>query len=400
MYRLKKSKFNIVADANMPLVEKLFCSFGEVNLVEGRQIGSNDLKQADILLVRSVTQVDSSLLEGTSVKFVGSATIGVDHVDLDYLRRSSIGFSNAPGCNANSVVEYVFAALAQTERLADLLNRQLTMGIIGLGHVGSGLHRVCAQLGISTLCYDPFLMNQKGCGDSRLEQVNRDNSLQPKWVSFEQVLQADVVSFHVPLTFDGLYPTFHMLGEKNTECWNKTKLIINTSRGAVIDNHILCQQMGVSSLTAVLDVWENEPEISLALRDKCLVCTPHIAGYSQDGKEMGTRMLLESFKQYFSIKTGCATPSVGDNDNGVIQRIPWQRMNNWRQSLTKVILTAYPILNDSIQLVDIKQKNISKAFDGLRKNYPQRKEFRHWQVEGVDSIEAKVVLKKLGFTVL
>ena len=275
----------IVADENIPCVAEAFASLGEVTLCPGRSMRAADVRDADILLVRSVTRVGPELLEGSRVRFVGSATIGFDHVDRDYLQERGIGFATAPGSNATSAAEYVVSALlVLAERKGfELAGRRV--GIVGCGNVGSRVRDRLTALGMQCLVNDPPLKAQGGHDD---------------YVGLDDILDADVITFHVPFTREGDWPTWHLADRAFLERLKRGAVLVNTARGAVVDNAALDALLAArDDLTVVLDVWEGEPAISEALLQKVDIGTPHIAGYSLDGKLRGTDMIYRAACAHF-----------------------------------------------------------------------------------------------------
>ena len=270
----------IVADENIPCVEKAFASLGEVELVQGRGLRPAQVRDADILLVRSVTRVDEGLLAGSKVRFVGSATIGFDHVDREYLEARGIGFSTAPGSNAISAAEYVISGLVVLAERAGIDLGGKTAGIIGCGNVGSRVLTRLTALGINCLVNDPPLKERGGHED---------------YVELDDLLQADIITAHVPLETGGSHPTLHLLDGAFLGELKPGAILINSARGPVADNraldHLLERR---SDLSVVLDVWEGEPEINTSLLEKVALGTPHIAGYSLDGKLRGTEMIYSA----------------------------------------------------------------------------------------------------------
>ncbi|RYE56433.1 MAG: 4-phosphoerythronate dehydrogenase, partial [Sphingobacteriales bacterium] len=255
----------ILADENIPLVNEFFQSLGKVITRPGRTMSAVDAQDAKALLVRSVTNVNQSLLSGSDVTFVGTCTIGIDHLDQNWLHDNHVGFSSAPGCNANSVVEYVYAALCQLD--VNWLDKKF--GIIGCGNVGGLLHTRLKQQGVDCYCYDPL-------------RTSEDNS---DLVSLEEVLACDVISMHTPLTKTGAHPTFHLINLPELQQLKTGAVLLNCGRGAVINNSDLLAFLSQrSDVRVVLDVWEPEPNISVDLLDKVELGSPHIAGYSYDGK--------------------------------------------------------------------------------------------------------------------
>ncbi|MFC5696339.1 4-phosphoerythronate dehydrogenase PdxB [Pseudomonas sp. GCM10022186] len=271
----------IVADENIPLVDAFFGGLGEIRRLPGRAIDAAALADADLLLVRSVTRVDRTLLAGTPVRFVGTCTIGTDHLDLDYFHEAGIAWSSAPGCNARGVVDYVLGSLlvlAEDEGV-DLASR--TFGVVGAGQVGGRLVDVLRGLGWRVLVCDPPRQAAEG-GD---------------YVDLEHILrECDVISLHTPLNAAGDHPTHHLLDKGRLERLHPGAWLINASRGAVVDNGALRELLGRrTDLRAVLDVWEGEPRVDVELARLCRIATPHIAGYSLDGKLRGTAQVYQAW---------------------------------------------------------------------------------------------------------
>ena len=270
---------NIIADENMEGVGQLLGDLGSVRRLNGREIGPKDLRQADVLLVRSVTRVDEGLLASSPVQFVGTATSGFDHIDREYLASRGISFAHAPGSNANSVVEYVLGAVASVDDKLEQLFEGATVGIIGYGHIGKLLAGRLAALNIAYRVYDPWL----------------DQSQVSNPASLAQVLRCDVISVHAELTLEAPWPSFHLLGETELSLLNNDSLLINASRGAVVDNSALEKCLrGSPGPTVILDVWEEEPCVPQSLLCELHWGTAHIAGYSLDGKLLATQMLRTS----------------------------------------------------------------------------------------------------------
>ncbi|MBT6455269.1 MAG: 4-phosphoerythronate dehydrogenase, partial [Gammaproteobacteria bacterium] len=281
----------IIADENIPYAKEAFADLGEVSTLPGRQMQNSDLQNCDCLLVRSVTRVNKTLLKNTPVKFVASATIGTDHIDLEYLQQQNIGFSNAPGCNAESASEYMINALFELSQKKGFNPFELTAGIVGHGNVGSRVKKKLDALGINTLVNDPPLQ------DSGDDSIN--------YVSLQTILhECDFITCHVPLTRDGDHPTFHLLNETRLNELAEDTILFNAARGPVIDNEALSALLTKRrDLTIFLDTWEGEPVINQTLLKLVDFATPHIAGYSVEGKLRGTQMILEAAGRYFEKKT-------------------------------------------------------------------------------------------------
>jgi erythronate-4-phosphate dehydrogenase len=352
----------IIADENIPCVQRAFASLGEVRLLPGRGLRSDQVRDADILLVRSVTRVDESLLQGSSVRFVGSATIGFDHIDRDYLRQRHIGFATAPGSNATSAAEYVLSALmVWSERRATGLAGK-TAGIIGCGNVGSRVRQRLAALGMHCLVNDPPLQATGEQGD---------------FVSLDEVLQADIVTLHVPLTASAPHPTRHLVDETFLNRLKTGALLINTSRGAVADNAALDRLLATrDDLSVVLDVWENEPAICAPLLHKVELGTPHIAGYSYDGKLRGTEMIYRAACDYFAAPVQWRAADELMPAATIDMRA--HEAGNCHEVARRAVLACYDVRRDDVRLRDTLSLPVTQraaAFDRLRKDYPVRREF-------------------------
>lgn len=351
----------IVADENIPLIEEFFASFGEIRRLPGRQITRADVHDADVLLVRSVTRVDRELLEGSAVKFVGTCTIGTDHLALDDFEHAGIQWASAPGCNARGVVDYVLGSLLTLADIegADLAQR--TYGVIGAGEVGGRLVRVLRDLGWKVQVCDPLRQAAEG-GD---------------YVSLEQIIeQCDVISLHTPLSKSGDFATWHLLDETRLNRLKPGTWLINASRGPVVDNAALRNVLNArEDLQAVLDVWEGEPQVDVELADLCVLATPHIAGYSLDGKQRGTAQIYQALCAFLG-----QTPQVQLAD---LLPAPWlakvelSANSDQAWALAMVCRGVYDPRRDDADFrrtltgpVD-QQK---QAFDGLRKHYPVRRE--------------------------
>ena len=374
---MSNRKLKIVADENMPQVEAIFSRFGEVTLLPGRELSADDLKEADVLLVRSITQVNRELLVDTPVQFVGTATIGTDHIDQIYLHNHEITFSNAPGCNADAVVEYVLSSLFLVAEHQSFEPKDRTFGIIGVGNVGGRLQRRLQALGYNVLLNDP----------PRAEQEDG-------FVGLAEILtKADVICVHTPLTKEGEHLTHHLLGEDELGRLKQDAIIINAGRGPVIDNQALLE-VGKQrpDLTFILDVWEHEPRVNAALAERCAIVSPHIAGYSFDGKVRGTFMLYEALCKHLGQRCDAALDdflpeselaSVEQGDLTVLELM---------QKVYDPRIDDY-MLRETLSLPEIEQK---QAFDQLRKQYRVRREFSSLTVTGSDTPEQ---LSSIGFKV-
>ncbi len=374
----------IVADANIPYVEEAFGSLGKVTLLPGREIGPEQVRDADVLIVRSVTPVGPLLLEGSRVRFVGSATIGLDHVDEAYLRTRGIAFAYAPGSNANSVAEYVIAALLALGRER---YEGRTLGLIGIGRSGTLVHEKALALGMTVLANDPPLERAGRAGLVSLEKLLR---------------RSDIVTCHVPLTREGPDATFHLLDEARLSRLQPHAVVINTARGAVVDNAALLRALRGGRLGgAVLDVWEHEPEPDPALVEAVTLGTPHIAGYSFDGKVNGTRMLYDAICAFLEPARERSFPTVPSERHTPPVEI--EADASLGDILRSLVGKAYDIRRDDAALrasMKLPRSERARAFDHLRAEYPIRLEFRHTRVAvPPHHMEVRQALHRLGFTV-
>lgn len=377
----------IVADENIPLVDEFFSHLGCVTRLPGRTMTANDIQDADVLIVRSVTKVNPVLLGGSKVKFVGTCTIGVDHLDQGYLDDHAIRWSSAPGCNANSVVEYVYAALCHL----DINWLPVKFGIIGCGNVGGLLYKRLKAQGVDVRCYDPNLALAQN----------------PDLTGLDEVLACDVISMHTPLVTTGPHPTFHLLGRKELLQLKTGAVLINCGRGPVINNQALLDVLAErDDLRVVLDVWEPEPEISLELLNHVLLGSPHIAGYSYDGKLNGTEMIYQALCRHLdkspqSSLTALVPPLV-NNQLRIDKNI--DKHNNIFNIVKQLIKQVYDIAADDARLRALATQAFAgevvfgEGFDSLRKHYPIRREFHNYQVH-LENITAadKKWLQVLGF---
>ena len=382
----------ITADENIPYVQQAFSTLGEVRLMPGREISASAVRTAELLLVRSVTRVGRELLEGSRVRFAATATIGTDHVDTRYLQAAGIRFASAPGSNANSVAEYVAAALLV---IAERQGRTLAgsdIGIIGVGNVGSRVAAKAEALGMRPLLNDPPLKRETG---------------DPKYLPLDDLFSCDFVTLHVPLERHGPDATFHMVDERSLERMKPGAVLLNTARGAAVDNAALLEALRDGQLSAaVLDVWEGEPSIRVDLLERVSLGTPHIAGYSLDGKVNGTRMIYKAACDFLDVEptwhpaSSMPAPAYPELTVAVNQRTP-------EAALREAVLTVCPIERDDAALRETARMPPDERaayFDRLRKEYPVRREFQNTTVRLTGAVgqglqEIAKTLRGLGFTV-
>ena len=332
----------IIVDSHIPHIQGLIEPRAEVLYLDPGDITREAVKDADALIVRTRTRCDANLLDDSRVRFIGSATIGTDHIDLDYCASHGITVRNAPGCNAPAVAQWVFCAIDAWMRQCGIISAEgLSLGIVGVGHIGSIVARWASQLGFTTLLNDPPRENQEGSFDgifSPLEELQR---------------QCDIITFHTPLTRDGQWPTWHMCDQAFLDGLTRCRLLLNAARGPIADNTALLDWHG----DIALDCWENEPNISRELLEKCVVSTPHIAGYSLQGKQRGTAMMLAALNEYCG--WDITFPVIEAPATGAAQ------------VTLDALADSYDILADTARL-----KSAPDDFESQRNHYPHRPEYR------------------------
>ena len=332
------SDMKIIIDDKIPYIADALRNTGaDTIFMRGADISAADVRDADALIVRTRTRCDRSLLEGSKVQFIATATIGYDHLDTSYLESAGIAWTNCPGCNASSVAQYVRSVLLLLSADYGLNLSGATLGVVGCGHVGSLVKQVGVELGMRVLVCDPLVA-------------------EPDFVSMSEITQqADVITFHVPLTHEGNYATWHMANETFFASLARRPFIINSSRGGVVDEQALHKALDSGVIRqAVIDTWENEPRIDLTLLNKVYIGTPHIAGYSADGKANATNMSVSALCRHFGIAEPSPVAPPALPSDFVYTGNP---------------LELYNPLEDSLRL-----KQNPSAFEQLRGDYPLRRE--------------------------
>lgn len=355
----------------------------EVVYLPGSKIGPDDVRNADALIIRTRTHCNRQLLEGSRVRFIATATIGFDHLDTDYLDEAGIVWTNCPGCNATSVAQYVRNALIEAEREGIVKLSEASLGIVGYGHVGRAVCESLRPYVKEILLNDPPLENEEfllrqatqaspNVAERRMKDEgfdvaheseksgNPDSSLFTHHSTFKSLADlassCDIISFHTPLTAVGLYPTYHLANEKFFQSLKRKPLFINAARGGVVDEAALLDAMDKGLVRqAIIDTWEGEPAINRALLSKVFIGTPHIAGYSADGKSNATLMALRALVRWQS--------SLGSIDI--------EPMFDIQPPLAQPERTGifYSPTSDSNQL-----KESPQNFENLRGNYLLRRE--------------------------
>lgn len=375
---------NLIVDENIAFAQEAFSHFGNAILVDGRTLTNKNVKDADVLLIRSITKVDAELLRDSKVQFVGTATIGTDHIDLDYLKSKNISFADAKGCNADSVAEYVFTALLKITSEKNISLNGKTIGVVGIGNIGSRVVRLAESLGMKVLKNDPPLER---------------NAIGKNSVSLDEILKADIITLHVPLSFEGVDKTFHLLNENNLKMISENAIIINTSRGAVINNSSLLNATIRKNFNLILDVWEDEPLVNFNLLAKTKIASAHIAGYSFEGKVNGTKMIYDALCKFTN------TNPEWSPELPLIERreLELSDSSSDEEKLYKLLSSIYKIEEDDARLREISnynQREQAGYFDKLRKTYPVRREFSNFTVHISETEKhLKAVLESFRFTV-
>ncbi len=375
----------IVVDENVPYGREAFGTLGEVETRAGRAITRDTLARADALVVRSITKVNEALLEGTPVKFVGTCTIGEDHIDKPYLAARGIGFSSAPGCNAASVGQYMSSAWLVLAEKHGLDLRALKLGIVGAGNVGKQMLARASAFGMTCVLNDPPLFDETG---------------DAKYRPLDEIFDCDIVTLHVPLEKGGPHPTWHLADAAFLERMKPGALFVNSSRGAVCDNQALKAALKSGHLCGtLLDVWEGEPTPDLELLEMVDLATPHIAGYSFDGKVDGTRQIYNAACRFLDL-----SPAWRAEDFLPTPEVPELDVDSTNPNAVRdAVLRVYDIRNDDAdmrRIQDLAPTERAAFFDGLRKNYPRRREFFNTRarIEPADAGLAQI-LSGLGFSV-
>lgn len=364
----------IIADKNIPFLKGVAESFGEITYLSGGEFTKDNVKDADTLIVRTVTRFDENILSGSNVKLICSATIGYDHIDTNYCDSHGIVWKNAPGCNSGSVQQYVASTLITMAQKKNFNLKDKTIGIVGVGNVGKKVAAFCQMLGMRVLKNDPPREESEGSSE---------------FVSLDYIKQeADIITFHTPLTKDGKYKTYHLADDLFFQSLDKKPIIINSARGGIIDTKSIKLAIANNRISgAVIDCWENEPVIDLEYMNMVDIATPHIAGYSADGKANATRMSLESVADFWKLDkqpiSKITPPAITDSV------IDYNAFSETK--LEQTILTTYNPLDDNEKLTAHPE-----LFSSLRSNYPLRREYLAYRVINTDA-DSKKILSNLGF---
>lgn len=376
-------KLKIVADNKIPFLKGALDDICEVVYLPAKEITRDVIKDADALIIRTRTICNENLLKGTSVKFIATATIGFDHIDTKYCDIAGIKWTNAPGCNSSSVMQWIASVLVTLRKKEKISFDEIVLGVVGVGNVGSKVVALAEKLNIKVYLNDPPRERaEKSCQFISLNGIIRE---------------CNVITFHVPLTKEGIDKTYHMADDEFFSSLNNGTIIINSSRGEVVETSALKKAIKSKKLKAVaLDVWENEPDIDRELLDLVDIATPHIAGYSVDGKANGTAMSVQAISKFFNLGRDNWYPiNVPLPENTKISI----NCNNKEidDIVSEAILSTYNVEED-----DKKLRSNPENFEKLRENYPIRREFPIYEVELINCTNnsIKSTIKKLGFKLI
>ena len=365
----------ILADAHIPFLQGVAEQFGKVTYLPGSLFTKEAIKENDVLIVRTVTRFDKSNLSGSNVKLICSATIGYDHIDTQYCEANNIAWRTAPGCNAGSVEQYITTSLVRMAQKHNFELKNKTIGIVGVGNVGKKVAQACQILGMNVLLNDP-----------PRQEVEKSDAFVDLTIIQKQ---ADIITFHTPLTKKDKFPTFHLANELFFNNLAKSPIIMNSSRGAVVSNQALKAALKSGKASgAVIDTWENEPKIDLELLNMVDIGTPHIAGYSADGKWNATKMSLQNINSFFELnKDPLKLHPLPDIEHSTI------KLSANDKQLPKALLYSYDPLIDSNLL-----KENPKRFYYFRSHYPLRREYNAYTIENANKTIASLT-KELGFNI-
>lgn len=381
-------KLNIVADENILLLDEFFNDIANVTKVNGRAISAEQVATADALVLRSTAQVNENLLSGSNVQFVGTCTIGIDHLDTTYMDAQGIRWTNAPGCNAEGVCDFAISAMNQAWQQHGVDLRNATIGVVGAGNVGGRLIKRLQAAGLKVICSDPPLQ-AKG-------SANYD------FAPLETLLaEADIISLHTPLTKSGAHATHGMINASLIQNIKPGAVLISAGRGEVVQqNALLARLQAQGDMYVYLDVWETEPAVDTAIVAYCETVTPHIAGHSLEGKVRGTEMIYQALCQHFNLPiTQTLEPLLPAPE---VTAIDVSASEDISSVLHAACTCVYPLLEDdqrTREALNTSSDKVADAFDLLRKTYPIRREFSTLNLKGVEQETERKLLSGLGFKV-
>ncbi len=335
----------LLIECNIPFVKGVLEPYFDVEYLAPEEFTRERLRDTDALMVRTRTYCNESLLEGNHIRFIGTTTIGTDHIDLNYCKSKGIYVANAPGCNAPGVAQYVLSSIGwwMQDKASQTKPEDLTLGIVGVGHIGSIISKWARQMGFNVLENDP-------------PRALKDEEFATRAVSLEQIAKdCDIITFHTPLNKEGVHRTWHLCDAAFLDSLKKCQLLINSARGGIMDNRTVASimQSGRQSPELVIDCWENEPNINPVLLDRAYIATPHIAGYSRQGKQRATRMIVAEIARHFNLPMQISAVDMGDNIKPTLEQV----------------MESYRPLEDTKRL-----RTVPDKFEEQRNNYCLRDE--------------------------
>ena len=365
----------IIIDNKIPYIKGIFESVAEVEYYDPSEIIGETVRDADILIIRTRTRCDEKLLSGSNVRYIGTATIGYDHIDTKWCSENGIIWTNAPGCNASSVGQYILSSLLLLQEQKNFVLKNKTIGVVGVGNVGRIVSDYCRMIGMNVLLNDPPRARAEG---------------KDEFVSLDTIArESDVITFHTPLNRFGADCTYHLAGEAFFSQLKKKPVILNSSRGEVVDNKALYEAYRKGEISEiVLDCWENEPDINIELLDSVFIGTPHIAGYAADGKANATRQMALAVSKWLNVPVDISSimppsPVFSEIDLSM----------HPANAIASAVLGTYDPRNDSVAL-----RSAPGDFEKLRGNYGLRREFGAYTLTGAN-LQDVAVLRKLGFRI-
>ena len=371
----------IIIDDKIPYIRGAFEGVAEVVYLPGSKTTTEIAKDADAIVTRTRTICNEKLLAGSSVKFIATATIGYDHIDTDFCEATGIQWTNAPGCNSKSVEQYIASTIMVLAELIGWNLSEKTIGVVGVGNVGSKVARICEIFGMKVLRNDPPRERAEGS---------------EQFVSIQQVMEeADIITLHVPLNMKGEDATYHLGNESFLSALKRKPVLMNSCRGEVTETNAVKTALQSGHISAfVCDCWENEPDLDMELLSLTEIATPHIAGYSKDGKATGTLMSVQAISKYFGLGLENWLPTGVEEPKEPVFEIDGAGLTE-QQIISKAILHTYDIRKD-----DANFRNNVTQFEQLRGDYPTRREFPAFTIKAKNVIEKTVEkLKQVGFKV-
>ncbi len=365
----------IIADNKIPFLQGVLEPYARIDYLSPQQIDAEAVRHADILLIRTRTQCDYRLLNHSSCRHIATATIGYDHIDTHYCQEHNIAWTNCPGCNASSVAQYILSSLLIWSKHTGKPLHECTLGVVGVGHVGELVAHYGKLLGMQVFRNDPPRQEKEG---------------DKEFVSLDTICrEADIITFHTPLTTDGKYPTFHLANDDFFASLHRTPLIINSARGEIVDSEALKKASSRKAIAGfILDCWENEPHIDLQILQQAFIATPHIAGYSADGKSTATRMVVQAVARWIGKEISLEK---------ILSPSPTQSIINLHSSDSPIHTAVWHTYNPKND--DLRLRQSPETFETQRSNYPLRREFSAYSIQRASSSSMEL-LSKLGFNIV